>query len=264
MRTSTLWTWTRGALACALLLGVQVSGVARAAPKDGPPERAVELYQRGSEHYQAGRYHDAITDLKAALALDPESPNLLYNVARVSELLGNVSEAIEYYERYVELLPGSQAAERDEAQATIRRLEGARAELSAQAQAGGLREPVIVEVEAPPLGKADLLFWATAGLGVVAIAGAATTGVMALQREKAVRDFVAGPDGSVGERAALTDEANALALGSDLLWATGALSLVGAVSLYFLRDPEANSPSEDAPAAQIELHGAGLRLSGRF
>lgn len=236
--------------------------MARAQDEGAPPE-AVELYQRGSEHYRAGRYREAIKDLKAALALDPNSPNLVYNVARVSELLGNLSEAIEYYERYIALLPASQRKERQDAEATIRRLEGARDELSAQADtSSALREPIIVEVEAPPMGKADLYFWATAGLGVAALAGSAVTGLLALRREQEVRDFVAGPDGSAGERQSIMDEADTLALTTDLLLVGGTLSVASAASLFFFRDP---GPAETrGPHAKLSVSPTGAVLTGQF
>ena len=40
------------------------------------PERALEHYNRGREHYLNGRYRDALQELEIAVNLDPTSPDL--------------------------------------------------------------------------------------------------------------------------------------------------------------------------------------------
>jgi tetratricopeptide (TPR) repeat protein len=75
-----------------------------ASPPRMPPPEAIDHYSRGRAHYQAGRYREAVIELEQALALDPGSPNLVYNLARVYELLGRIDPAIANYERYRSML----------------------------------------------------------------------------------------------------------------------------------------------------------------
>ncbi len=228
------------------------------------PQEAIDLYRSGRAHYDAGRYRDAIIDLKAALALDPESPNLLYNVARVSELLGNLDEAIAYYTRYVGMLSDAENDERERILATIHRLEGARTELSASAsqQPETLRE--VIYREPPAAGTADALFWIVGGSGVALIGGSIVTGVMALSRENEVNKFVLGQDGNVATRNSLVDQANLLALASDIMLIGGVGAIATAVVLYFARTPEAPPERRVQLSVSGSRDGATLMLGGAF
>lgn len=253
-----------GLVLLTLLLAAPCLNANTASAQSEAPQEAIDLYRSGRAHYDAGRYRDAIVDLKAALALDPESPNLLYNVARVSELLGNLDEAIAYYTRYVGMLSDAENDERERITATIHRLEGARTELAAHAnqQPETLRE--VIYREPPAAGTADALFWITGGTGVVLIGGSIVTGVLALVREKEANKFVIGQDGNAAERAQLIHQTDTLALVSDLMLIGGIASLAGATALYFLREPEA--PPERR--VQVSLFGtrdgAMLSLGGAF
>jgi len=222
------------------------------------PQEAIELYRSGRAHYDAGRYREAVVDLKAALALDPESPNLLYNVARVSELLGNLSEAIAYYTHYVGMLSDSDSEndERERIRTTIRRLEGARTELATRAaeQPETLRE--VVYREPPAAGTADSLFWIVGSGGVVLIAGSVVTGVLALLREDAAAAFVIGETGPADDRTVLIDQANGYALASDIMLVAGVSAVSAATLLYFLRTPEA------PPERRVQVSVVGSSTGG--
>jgi tetratricopeptide (TPR) repeat protein len=52
-----------------------------------------KLFAEGASLYKAGKYRPAIDKFEAAYALFPE-PNLLYNIARAHEALGDVDQAI--------------------------------------------------------------------------------------------------------------------------------------------------------------------------
>ncbi len=246
------------AFTAALLVWSACPGAARAeAPKlqsaQAPPE-AMARFDKGRTHFRAGRYREAIVELKAALDLDPGSPVLRYNVAYTSELLGDLPEAIKYYRRYLAALPRSAREERQRTRTTLRRLEG--------------RREVAEDEEADDgSGRADALFWVTLGGGAALLGGAAVTGVMALDREDQVALFVAGRDGSLGERQALLDESNDLALASDLLIAGGAALVATSALLFFLRGDE--EPVEPAKPARGGRRGkkraprAALSSDGR-
>src|SRR5262245_24814610 len=81
------------AVLCTLGLGLMASPVAAEGVQTGgrtPPDAAIQHYSIGREHYQAGRYREALNELEQAVRLDPASPNLVFNVARVYELLGEI------------------------------------------------------------------------------------------------------------------------------------------------------------------------------
>ena len=110
--------------------------------------------------------------------------------------------------------------------------------------------------------EADALFWITAGTGVGLLAAGTVTGVLALQREEDVQSFVIGPDGSAAQRQALSDQADALALSTDVLWISGAVAVTSAALLFLLRDAE-QAPAVKAGVA-TDGRSARLELTGSF
>jgi tetratricopeptide (TPR) repeat protein len=206
--------------------------------KSPPPPAAVSHYNRGRAHYQAGRYRDAVIELEKALALDPQSPNLVYNVARVYELLGDMERSIGFYERYQRMLPAQEHEEKQRVEATLARLRGAK------------QHVVPEETDATPArpemkrGVADPAFWVTLGTGAAAVAAGGVTGVMALRLGKDTEDFVVGEDGPLSERDDMVRHTERLALASDVLFLCGATFAITSVLLYTLREEpvEASEP----------------------
>ncbi|WP_437496445.1 tetratricopeptide repeat protein [Sorangium sp. So ce1099] len=101
-------------------------------------ERATALHDEAQGLYQNGEYRAAIAKLQAAVDLDPEGKELVYNLAVIHERLGEIERAEHYYLRYLEMeaLP----KEREQVTAVLKRLQGAKREL-----AGGK-----AQVAAPP------------------------------------------------------------------------------------------------------------------
>jgi tetratricopeptide (TPR) repeat protein len=225
--------------------------------KEAPPA-ALEHYERGREHFRSGHYREAIVELKAALALDPSSANLLYNVAYTSELAGDIRGAIEYYDKYVAALPASEREEREKTKVTLHRLEGRLKEHPAAATAP--------TPAARGFGRADVLFWSLLGGGAASLAGGAITGVVALQREHDVKNFVAGKDGSLARRNKLIDQTHSFALASDIMMGAGAALVIAAGLLFSLRAPVEHPTDATSPQAGIATDGRSLvaTLRGRF
>ena len=203
-----------------------------------PPNEAVEHYNRGRAHYQAGRYSEAVVELERALELDPGSPNLVYNLARVYELLGDIARSIAYYQRYYAMLPITQVDERERVAGTIQRLEGAKRHPLRQPEPKTI--PVLVPMER---GVADGAFWTLASLSFAALAAGAVTGGLAVRAEHEARAFVLGRDGDLAKRSAKADMANHLALASDISVASGALGGLTSILLYALRSRPVATPS---------------------
>ena len=219
-----------------------------------PPKEAIDHYSRGRAHYQAGRYREAATELEEALALDPDSPNLVYNLARVYELQGNIDQALAYYERYRAMLPEDDAVERERASTAIQRLQGARA------QAARERPP---EARTPALrlrterGVADAAFWTLASFSFAALVTGAVTGGLALRAERETQRFVLGRDGDEATLDQRAGRADRLAVTADVTLALGAVGGLTSVLLYALR-----SRPVLEPGVSIARHGWFVTLGG--
>lgn len=68
-------------------------------------DRARELHREGDEHYQAGRYEAALESWQAALALDPQSIPLHFNVGNALRYLRRRTEAIAAYDAALAIAP---------------------------------------------------------------------------------------------------------------------------------------------------------------
>jgi len=210
-----------------------------------PPE-ALELFRTAREHYREGRYPQAADDLERALILDPASPTLRYNLARVYELLGRLPEARREYAHYLELLPPDDAEERERTEATILRLDGAIASgIADPPEPERVQEP-LRELTGPVLvrerGVADLAFWATGGAGVTALLVAAITGGLALDRADARDGLVLTEPGQLdtyrAQRDGLDAEAQALGITTDVLLGAGGAAVIASILLFVLREQE--------------------------
>lgn|GEM_PF-2666054 len=227
-----------------------------------PPQAAVDHYMLGRRQYLAGRYREALVELKMALELDRNAPDLLYNVARVYENLGELDEAIAYYQRYLALMPLEQIEERDRTEKTIRRLQGAKHEIATTEP----RSDVHDAPAEPHAGRADLAFWITGGAGLAMLAGGATCGILAIRKYDAVGEFVVGTNGTLDQRKSISDDANRFALLADGLFIASGLALTSAALLFLLRDAEETRPRAGAWRFGLNVgqRQAQFSLSGQF
>ncbi len=209
---------------------------ADAAAAQAPPERALKHYERGREHYRSGRYRDALLELEIAVNLDPKSQDLVYNVARVYELLGEIDHAIAFYRRYLDMLPAQESLERERTVTTLQRLEGARHVVD------HAPKPVVTIRKR---GVADAPFWTLASLSAVALVGSGTTGVLALMGEHDTNRFRLGEDGSAKRRNHLVERTEHLALASDVMLLAGVSLGVTAVLLFALRERTVVAPKKE-------------------
>lgn len=90
---------------------------------------AVELHNEAKALYERGLYRRAITKLEAALALDPDGKELVYNLALIHEKLAEPDLAETYYTRYIEMETDPKL--REQAQAAVKRIQGAKVKLKA-------------------------------------------------------------------------------------------------------------------------------------
>lgn len=264
-------TRSAAANACALWLALAASpALAQSVGDPEPPEdpaaaEAQMRYQRGRELYQEGRYGEAVGELERALALDPDEPVLLYNLSLVHEKLDHFDEAIGYMQRYLD--SGVEGEERARVEASIRRLEGARRHATPDT-------PRVVQIRVPlppprrppppPFGRADALFYVTAGVAVVALATTAVTGAMALSEQTEVDRFYVGEDGTMSDRSAHVLNANDLALAADVALAAGCVAALTATLLYALRRGEPEREAAASAGVGWTPGGATATVRGRF
>jgi tetratricopeptide (TPR) repeat protein len=178
-----------------------------------------------STSVRAGRYREAVVELERALTLDPGSPNLVYNLARVHELLGDIEQSIGYYERYRTMLPPSESEERQRVAGAIERLRGAKQHV--ERPSDGAAPPVVVRMER---GVADGAFWTLATIS------------LALREERHAQNFVLGVDGSDQQRRVSATRADRLAIASDGCLAVGAVGALTSILLYSLRSKPVLEP----------------------
>jgi tetratricopeptide (TPR) repeat protein len=214
-----------------------------------PSTEAARHFESALDYYRAGKYRHALGELEVAYGLDPTGKDLVYNLAVVSEKLGRFDDAVHYLTRYLELETDEKELERT--RDAIRRLEGARTEMTSPSTASSPPPPcpVTPEPSNPPPGKLDEWVFATGGLSVAALLVGTVFGVQALARDP--RGESTGDGVDVDELEQRVNEAEELARIADIAFAVSLLSGSGAVLLYFGRTPDAPRHAE-------------LRLSGSF
>lgn len=267
----------------ALILAiVACASLARAQATREPPPEAVQLSNQAAEHYANGQYGEAAADLEDALQLDPGSPTLLYNLARVYELMGDVDKALANAEAYLLVVPPENEEERMVAESTVQRLTGARDYLALREQAesqGGAPElrQLTPRVIVRDRGVADNAVWITMAIAGATLVAGGVLGGIALAREDDGNEHVLLPCNRVEEpeqcqlqedtlRARIADDgdkADRLALTTDILLATGAAIGLTSLLLYLLR---VKTYEGDAPSASLQLGPgfAGLSIGGRL
>lgn len=134
-------------LAFAIALLALAPAAARA--QDDPRGDAIKLAEEGIALYGKRDYRAAIETFEKAYAIDPD-PNLLFNIARSHERLGENARAIERYEAFLQV-PGTDAQQRvraEESLKALRKLEAGR-EAAAQPPPAPLA-PTPAPTPAPP------------------------------------------------------------------------------------------------------------------
>lgn len=74
-----------------------------------PPTRARALHDQGIAAYRAGHYQVAVRKLAAAYDNRP-SPDLVYHLAQAYRRDGQWANAIDLYEKYLEIAPNGPAS----------------------------------------------------------------------------------------------------------------------------------------------------------
>lgn len=214
-------------------------------------ERYSTLSAEGLASYRAGEYRRSGEKFLQAYALDPD-PNLIFNVARCYDALGDTAAAIEKYEAFLKA-PGADLYGRRHAQANLHRL---RQPSTAPQPANDGRSNASALAEPHPGGTRIGVAWAATAFLTV---GTVVAGVLALESASKLgtaRETFPSDGPAIASRASRT---TALALSADAL-GIGSV-LMGGLSLYWtLSGPSASSPSE----VRVGFGPRGLRVGGSF
>ncbi len=236
-----------------VLLGLPGRAAAQA---HEPPPEAMQLFEEAREQYRLGQYGPASENLERALVLDPSAPTLLFNLARVYELMGEFDRSISVYRRLLAVTPAEQAEDRARTQGTIDRLEGAREhQVTPPPPTAGeeVRGPTFVRER----GIADDAFWGTVIAGGVVTAAAVACGIASLLLFDQGAGYTLLYPGDDLTRQSYFTDAQATGIATDVLGGIGAATLVTAFLLFILRERTYES-------WDVATRGGRLELAFRF
>ena len=244
-------------------------------PTPTPPAaqaKAEEYYKRARELYSGGSYREALGELEAARALDPNAKELVFNLGVVNEKLGHFDDALRWFRTYTQMDVNAQ--EKQKADSFIKRLEGAKREVKPPPTATTTPPPPVppppppAKDEPPARGRIDAATitaasFAVAGLGVGTVFGIKA----ATDRPKS---FVTGRDGTYDDLQQKTATAHREAIVADVGFGIGVVAAAVTAYLYFGRTKVAQAPGPQARTqAQISVvpdaRGGGVvMLQGSF
>lgn len=218
----------------------------------GIPE-ALRLYRISEELYAEGRYQEAVAILLRVIELDPNAPELYYNIALVFEHLQEFDRALEFLEQYNTFDIGAEEQRRVERM--MNRIRGAREHLPPTVEVQ-TRTRVVVQ----RFGRADGIFWGMVGSTILFAAGAAVTGGLAIDWSNASEDFTVGVDGDLADYRYWINVADTLALMTDILIGVAAASAITALLLYVLRTHPAIEVREEIGDGPISTEGGEIHV----
>ncbi len=74
-------------------------------PDNGAEDRVQRLVRRGEQAYRKGNYRGAIRHFRQAARMDPDNPDIAFNLASLYYRSGQYNQALNYYRRSVRLDP---------------------------------------------------------------------------------------------------------------------------------------------------------------
>jgi tetratricopeptide (TPR) repeat protein len=258
-----------------VMAGAHVAAAQAQAPADGPPtaKSVAQLNEEGALFYQQRDYRHAIERFIQAYAMDPD-PNLLFNIARSYERLGEVDAAIEKYEAFIKT-PGADAGGRGRAEESLRALRESKANAgagrpgSAAASQSSDRapEPATPQPERGAPSR-SIVPWLALGGGVAFTTVGVTLYLLGVSDHNKVTDANGYGEPS-GVLPLTRKEAEDLVSSGDSKKLIGGIGMgVGGALLatYVVLLVSGDSPSSERAALSIapEHGGGSMSLSGRF
>jgi hypothetical protein len=228
-------------------------------PSPEDKKQALEHAQRAQELYSKGSYPEAVEELQIARKLDPTGANLVRNLSTIYEKMQKWDEAIAAQRTYKDM-PGLTPAEKEKAEATIKRLEGAKARAPKP-------DPTAPATTAPPPeppehGRIDAATIAAGSIGAAGLLAGGGLGVYAITQRPS--NFVTGRDGTYAQLQDKTDKAHTFAIVADVCLGVGIVGAIAAGWLYFGRTKDPQSDKNDTTSAKVSVGPGSLFVSGSF
>lgn len=263
--------------------GDATSDAQAAQTQDYRDKAARGLFEAGSVAFEEGRYEEALGHFKQAYELSPNRHLLLYNIGSSFDRLRKDREALENFEKYLQLNPTAQnraavearvkvlrdAVEReDRAAAERKRQEDEATERAAQDQAAS--EPDVGSPSPEPEKASGLSpLYTYVGIGVTAALGGVT--VWSYLNTKDWQDTYNAYEGQRANEANFTDSKNAYDKGTKaeqrtmiLLGTTATIGVATAVLATFFTDWNGGTASDTRTTAWVRQDGAGMELHHAF
>ena len=235
-------------------------------------QKAEEHYKRARELYSQGSYREALGELEAARALDPNAKELVFNLGVVNEKLGHFDDALRWFRTYAQM--DVTAQEKQKVDGFIKRLEGAKREVPPPPPTTTATTPPPPppdkKDEPPPKGRIDAATITAGSFAVIGLGMGAVFGIKALVDHP--KNFVTGKDGTYGDLQQKENQANREALIADVSLGIGVVAAAVTAYLYFSRPKVVATTS---PPASRQAHltvvplptqrgGGVLMLEGSF
>jgi tetratricopeptide (TPR) repeat protein len=231
----------------------------QASDREVHPKQALALHDEAWVLYEQGRYRAAIDRLEAALRIDPEGRELVYNLALLHEKLADLAPAITYYRRYLEMESDPKTKAR--IQATLRRLEGAERE-AARVTLAPRPAPPPLAPRAPPPRRLRPWVVAMASVSGAALVVGVGSGVRALLGNPGSSGRT-GPGVTIADLQADAHAAHTAAMVADTSFAISAVAASAALILFFAqpRAVAAAAPSGSTMGLYPPSPSAGARVA---
>lgn len=249
---------------------------AQARPESGERDKVAEverLYAEGAALYRAGKYRPAIALFKQAHGLIPVA-NLLYNIARCYQAVGEIRPAMSYYKRFMEHDDADAATRKKAAQRhrmLARALERSKAVPAPKPEPRRTGPPAPRTGAEPPRRSLALAIskWTLAGVALAAgVAGGVMLGLGQADHAK-VQDAIDEANGGIvdmtrARAAELTDAGDTRKLAGHVLLGAGGAALATSVVLFVVDRPGERREAALPLNLALTPGGAGATLSGRF
>jgi tetratricopeptide (TPR) repeat protein len=245
-------------------------------------------FDKARAFYGQGAYRDAITELEAAHALDPNAKDLVFNLGVVHEKLADIEDALKWFRQYttMDLTP----QERERADAYVKRLEGAKKELEEKQNApqapspegappgteggqalppsqtpGGVPPRGYGPPPAPSFGRVDAWTIGAAGLSAAGLISGIVLGVKALADRPPSAPMTSANNPYTAVTAA-RDRAHTEANFADVGFGVAIVAGAAAAYLYLGRPRKAPVTSTGSTSVSMAPWpgGGALLVKGRF
>lgn len=193
-------------------------------------DQAETFFFQALAHYRQGRYEAAAVDFQKAFVLTAHR-DLLFNVARSREHLGDTDGAVEWYRAYLATSPADETA-------VIHRIRQLGGEPTpAPVDMGRISRQVDLDSPLAPAAAVDPIPFIALGVGALAAGAGVYFGVTALDEASRAR---AADTAAVARP--LKEDAEQSALFADISFGVAAVAVGAAVALWVLAD--------DAPSSE--------------